>query len=332
MLSASRRVVAAIAGTERPSPRSLVAVVADDQAAGHPVPRPVRGLVLGDRYGGRLARRRPGSATARAGSRSAVVLWLPFLPRAARASYLAQPRASTRTRSSTSSRCGPGTRGGCSRSWPRAAGSSATTSRSSGPFTFRHIGYLVTAILSVRHRGWRSCATRARRTFVLGLAASVLTFFTFMTQMHERYAYAAVVVARAAHPGPAHPLARGDPRGRHHAQPRSRPCRRRRGSGPRCRSAERWGSSGRLAVVALSVLSLLWLRRDAADRPLAQPVASADRAALSPQLAPSAAGGHRSACFAASPITTTGAINGTGTASKAVTTSCWRSRRSAIEL
>jgi uncharacterized protein with PQ loop repeat len=31
------------------------------------------------------------------------------------------------------------------------------------------------------------------RTLILGLAASVLVFFTFMTQMHERYAYAAVI-------------------------------------------------------------------------------------------------------------------------------------------
>jgi len=32
------------------------------------------------------------------------------------------------------------------------------------------------------------------RTFVLGVVASVLTIFTWMTQMHERYAYAALVV------------------------------------------------------------------------------------------------------------------------------------------
>ncbi|MFL5685204.1 MAG: hypothetical protein ACJ77D_04045 [Chloroflexota bacterium] len=62
-----------------------------------------------------------------------------------------------------------------------------------GPFTFRHLGYLLTAALSVLIA--LSIIRDARpRTFVLGVVASVLTIFTWMTQMHERYAYAALVV------------------------------------------------------------------------------------------------------------------------------------------
>lgn len=61
-----------------------------------------------------------------------------------------------------------------------------------GPLTLRHVGYLVTGALS-----FAIVAAIARdprpRTLVLGLTASVLVFFTFMTQMHERYAYAALV-------------------------------------------------------------------------------------------------------------------------------------------
>ena len=40
---------------------------------------------------------------------------------------------------------------------------------------------------------WRVVRDPRPRTLVLGLTASVLVFFTFMTQMHERYAYAAVI-------------------------------------------------------------------------------------------------------------------------------------------
>lgn len=61
-----------------------------------------------------------------------------------------------------------------------------------GPFTLRHIGYLVTAFFSVAI-GLAIVRHPRRERLALGLAASVLTFFTFMTQMHERYAYAAVL-------------------------------------------------------------------------------------------------------------------------------------------
>ncbi len=61
-----------------------------------------------------------------------------------------------------------------------------------GPFTLGHIGYAVTGLLSVAI-GLAIIRHPRRDRLALGLAASVLTFFTFMTQMHERYAYAAVL-------------------------------------------------------------------------------------------------------------------------------------------
>ena len=61
-----------------------------------------------------------------------------------------------------------------------------------GPFTLRHIGYVVTAFFSLAIGRAIIRDPRPER-LILGLAASVLTFFTFMTQMHERYAYAAVI-------------------------------------------------------------------------------------------------------------------------------------------
>ncbi|HET9755095.1 MAG TPA: hypothetical protein VFP66_01230 [Candidatus Limnocylindrales bacterium] len=61
-----------------------------------------------------------------------------------------------------------------------------------GPFTLRHIGYVVTAFFSAAI-GLAIIRDPRPERLILGLAASVLTFFTFMTQMHERYAYAAVI-------------------------------------------------------------------------------------------------------------------------------------------
>ena len=62
-----------------------------------------------------------------------------------------------------------------------------------GPFTLRHIGYAATAFFSLAIGRAIVRDPRPER-LVLGLAASVLAFFTFMTQMHERYAYAAVIL------------------------------------------------------------------------------------------------------------------------------------------
>jgi hypothetical protein len=61
-----------------------------------------------------------------------------------------------------------------------------------GPVTLRVIGYAVTGLLGafVAFRIWRSAEPRA---FVLGLAAMTLVTFSFLTTMHERYAYGAVV-------------------------------------------------------------------------------------------------------------------------------------------
>jgi Gpi18-like mannosyltransferase len=60
-----------------------------------------------------------------------------------------------------------------------------------GPITLRHLGYLVTAGLSLLVAAAIVRDPRPR-TLVLGLATSVLVAFTFLTQMHERYAFAAL--------------------------------------------------------------------------------------------------------------------------------------------
>jgi Gpi18-like mannosyltransferase len=62
-----------------------------------------------------------------------------------------------------------------------------------GPLTLRHVGFLVTGLCSLVIV-WRIVEDPRPRTLWLGLAASVLAFFSFMTQMHERYAYAALIL------------------------------------------------------------------------------------------------------------------------------------------
>jgi Gpi18-like mannosyltransferase len=61
-----------------------------------------------------------------------------------------------------------------------------------GPLTLRYLGYAVAGLLEVV-----IAAAVIRRptpdTLILGLTASVLVFFSFATQMHERYAYGALV-------------------------------------------------------------------------------------------------------------------------------------------
>jgi hypothetical protein len=61
-----------------------------------------------------------------------------------------------------------------------------------GPLTLRHVGYLVAGVfeLVVFLAVLRS---PTRRTLALGLAAAVLVAFMFLTTMHERYAYGALV-------------------------------------------------------------------------------------------------------------------------------------------
>ena len=61
-----------------------------------------------------------------------------------------------------------------------------------GPLTFRVLGFLIVGVLSifVASRVWRDPRPR---TLVLGLAATTLVGFTFLTTMHERYAYGALL-------------------------------------------------------------------------------------------------------------------------------------------
>jgi Gpi18-like mannosyltransferase len=72
-----------------------------------------------------------------------------------------------------------------------------------GPVTLRHVGYAVTGLLSATI-GLAIVRDPRPTRLILGLAASTLAFYTFMTQMHERYAYAAVVflLLLARHRGP----------------------------------------------------------------------------------------------------------------------------------
>ena len=61
-----------------------------------------------------------------------------------------------------------------------------------GPLTLRHVGYLVAGVLEIVVL-LAVLRSPSRRTLALGLAAAVLVAFTFLTTMHERYAYGALV-------------------------------------------------------------------------------------------------------------------------------------------
>lgn len=61
-----------------------------------------------------------------------------------------------------------------------------------GPLTLRHMGFLVTGLLELLVAAAVLRDPRPR-TLILGLAASALVAFCFLTSMHERYAYGAVV-------------------------------------------------------------------------------------------------------------------------------------------
>ncbi len=61
-----------------------------------------------------------------------------------------------------------------------------------GPITLRWVGYAVTGLLSLVIAAWIVRDPRPR-TLILGMTASVLVFFLAMTQMHERYSYAALI-------------------------------------------------------------------------------------------------------------------------------------------
>ena len=61
-----------------------------------------------------------------------------------------------------------------------------------GPVTFRHVGYALTVLFEVVV--FLAVLREPRpRTLILGLAASTLVAFCFLTSMHERYAYGALI-------------------------------------------------------------------------------------------------------------------------------------------
>jgi hypothetical protein len=61
-----------------------------------------------------------------------------------------------------------------------------------GPITLRHVGFVITGLLSLIVALLIVRDPRPR-TFILGLAASTLIWYGFLTQMHERYAYGALI-------------------------------------------------------------------------------------------------------------------------------------------
>jgi hypothetical protein len=61
-----------------------------------------------------------------------------------------------------------------------------------GPITFRMLGWAITGLISLIV-AVQILRNPSPRTFILGLAASSLVWFVFLTQMHERYAFAALL-------------------------------------------------------------------------------------------------------------------------------------------
>jgi hypothetical protein len=61
-----------------------------------------------------------------------------------------------------------------------------------GPITFRILGYLITVLISLIVAA-QIVRTPTPRTLILGLAASALVWYVFLTQMHERYAFPALL-------------------------------------------------------------------------------------------------------------------------------------------
>ncbi|MBA2757119.1 MAG: hypothetical protein H0U37_06720 [Chloroflexi bacterium] len=129
--------------------------------------------------------------TGTVGLAALVVLWLPFIPAGGPLDYLANLSTYQGEIFNVLSL----------RAWnawwllqETAAGGNfiADDIALAGPITFRHLGFAVTGLLSLVVAAGIIRDPRPRTLFV-GLAASVLTFFTFMTQMHERYAYATLL-------------------------------------------------------------------------------------------------------------------------------------------
>ena len=146
------------------------------------------GFAAGGVRGGLLELVRTGAL----GLATLVVLWLPFIPNGGPAGYLSNLAYYQGEVFNVLS----------ARAWSAgwllqeaAAGGNfiADDVAFLGPITLRHVGLLATGLVSLVIAG-RIVADPRPRTLWLGLAASVLAFFTFMTQMHERYAYAALIL------------------------------------------------------------------------------------------------------------------------------------------
>jgi hypothetical protein len=71
-----------------------------------------------------------------------------------------------------------------------------------GPVTLRHLGFVIAGLLAafVGAAVWRDPRPR---TLILGSTAITLVAFGFLTTMHERYAYAAIIVLLLLIPEPA---------------------------------------------------------------------------------------------------------------------------------
>ena len=122
---------------------------------------------------------------------TSVVLWLPFIPAGGPANYL-QNLATYQNEIFNVLSLRAWNAWWLVQEFGAGGGFVADDVAFLGPFTLRHIGYLVTGMLSLVIT-WSIIRDPRPRTLIVGLAASVLVFFSFMTQMHERYAYAAVI-------------------------------------------------------------------------------------------------------------------------------------------
>ena len=155
-----------------------------DEAAGAPVHPPVRGLVLGARRMREIVR------TAAIGLAVIVVLWLPFIPAGGPLNYLQNLAEYQNTIFPILSL----------HAWniwwlvqvAAAGGFAGDQVAVIGPITLRHLGFVITGLLSLVVAA-RILRDPRPRTFILGLAASTLIWYEFLTQMHERYAYGALI-------------------------------------------------------------------------------------------------------------------------------------------
>ena len=124
-----------------------------------------------------------------------------------------------------------------------------------GPLTLRHVGYVLTGLLSLLVAVAVLRDPRPR-TLILGLAAATLVAFCFLTTMHERYAYGALVFLMLLIPEARVRWLGDRVRRRVHAEPaRGRPADaadRRAAAGRRARSGI-VGSVAMLAIAATTV-------------------------------------------------------------------------------